>query len=138
MPLQSSEKLNDWLDFADIHLLPQKKGAADLVLPSKLLGIMASGRPVIASSPVDSELGQIADHVGIKIDSGNCQQLIQAILTLIENPRLATKLGGNGRKVAVDNYDINKAMHPLVAMLTEAKAAVLMLFAGRDYLDNAS
>ena len=51
LPLQPMERLNDWLNAADIHLLPQKAEAADLVLPSKLLGILASGRPVVASSP---------------------------------------------------------------------------------------
>lgn len=50
LPLQPIERLNDWLNAADIHLLPQKAEAADLVLPSKLLGILASGRPVVASS----------------------------------------------------------------------------------------
>lgn len=118
LPLQSPEKLNDWLNLADIHLLPQKKGAADLVLPSKLMGIMASGKPVIASSPVDSELGQIADQVGLRVDPGNCQQLVQAISRLITNPALAKKLGDHGRRIAVDRYDVNKVMQRLVAMLS--------------------
>ena len=33
---------------ADIHLLPQRADAADLVMPSKINGILASGRPVVA------------------------------------------------------------------------------------------
>ena len=49
LPLQSTDRLNDLLNAADIHLLPQSKGAADLVMPSKLNGILSSGRPVIAT-----------------------------------------------------------------------------------------
>ena len=44
LPLQPMERLNDWLNLADIHV-PQRAEAAGLVLPSKLLGILASGRP---------------------------------------------------------------------------------------------
>lgn len=48
LPLQPADCMNDWLNAADIHLLPQKAGAAYLVLSSKLLGMLASGRPVVA------------------------------------------------------------------------------------------
>ena len=44
LPLQSADRLNELLNLADIHLLPQLGDAADLVMPSKLTGIMASGR----------------------------------------------------------------------------------------------
>ena len=49
LPLQPSERLSELLGMADIHLLPQSPDAADLVLPSKLSGMLASGRPVIAT-----------------------------------------------------------------------------------------
>jgi len=45
IPLQPLDRLNHLLNLADIHLLPQKADAADLVMPSKLTGMLASGRP---------------------------------------------------------------------------------------------
>ncbi len=45
LPLQPLERLPELLATADIHLLPQRPEAADLVLPSKLTGMLASGRP---------------------------------------------------------------------------------------------
>ena len=53
--LQPLEKLNQLLNTADIHILPQRADAADLVMPSKLLGMMASGRAVIATANPDTE-----------------------------------------------------------------------------------
>ena len=50
LPLQPYDRLNDLLNAADIHLLPQRPDAADLVMPSKLTGMLASGRPVIATA----------------------------------------------------------------------------------------
>ena len=37
---------------ADIHLLPQRADAADLVMPSKLTGMLASARAVVATAHV--------------------------------------------------------------------------------------
>lgn len=47
--LQPREQLGELLGLATVHLLPQIAGAADLVLPSKLANMLASGRPVIAT-----------------------------------------------------------------------------------------
>ena len=49
LPLQPMSRLNELLNIADIHLLPQLACAADLVMPSKLTGMMASGKPVLAN-----------------------------------------------------------------------------------------
>ncbi|MFC2054277.1 glycosyltransferase WbuB [Chloroflexota bacterium] len=56
LPLQPTERLNVLLNMADIHVLPQRSDAADLVMPSKLTGMLASGKPVIATASPDTEL----------------------------------------------------------------------------------
>ncbi len=43
--LQPQDRLNELLNLADVHLLPQRAEAEDLVMPSKLTAIMACGRP---------------------------------------------------------------------------------------------
>ncbi len=48
--LQPDDRFTELLRAADFHLIPQRSEAADLVLPSKLGGIFATGRPVIAMS----------------------------------------------------------------------------------------
>ena len=50
LPLQPKEKLNAFLGTADIHILPQRADAADLVMPSKLTGMLSSGRAVIGTA----------------------------------------------------------------------------------------
>ena len=56
MPLQSEEKLNRFLNMADVHLVVQKAGIADLMMPSKLANIMAvGGLPLVTVNGV-SEL----------------------------------------------------------------------------------
>jgi colanic acid biosynthesis glycosyl transferase WcaI len=50
LPLQPLRRLSDLLALADIHLLPQRADAADLVMPSKLGGMLASARPVVTTA----------------------------------------------------------------------------------------
>jgi len=117
LPLQPEERMNEWLNLADIHLLPQKRSAADLVLPSKLLGIMASGRPVIASSPVGTELANLAEASGIRIDPEDKRQLVAAILLLVNNEELSANLGAEGRRLAISHFDEDKVLQELRRLL---------------------
>ena len=48
--LQPAARMGAMLTMADLHLLPQIAGAADLVLPSKLTNMLFSGRPVVATT----------------------------------------------------------------------------------------
>ena len=67
IPLQPPEKLNLLLNIADIHILPQRADAADLVMPSKLLGMLASGKAVIATANPGTELGNVVSLVGVAV-----------------------------------------------------------------------
>jgi colanic acid biosynthesis glycosyl transferase WcaI len=65
-PLQAWEDVPAMLVMADVHLVVQKKGAADAVLPSKLTNILSAGGRSVVTAEVDTELGQIeANYPGI-------------------------------------------------------------------------
>lgn len=104
LPLQPLQRLNDWLNLADVHLLPQKAGAADLVLPSKVLGMLASGRPMVASSPPGSELGQLAEVAGLRVEPEDPAGFATAIRKLVSNPELRHQLGQAARRLVVEQY----------------------------------
>ncbi|MFN9071500.1 MAG: glycosyltransferase, partial [Cyanobacteriota bacterium] len=104
LPLQPVEQLNDWLNLADVHLLPQKAGAADLVLPSKLMGILASGRPLVASSPAGSELGQLAEQAGLRVEPEDHRAFAMAVRRLVTDPELRERLGDRARQLAEQRF----------------------------------
>jgi colanic acid biosynthesis glycosyl transferase WcaI len=104
LPLQPAERMNDWLNMADVHLLPQKGSAADLVLPSKLLGILASGRPVVVSSPASSELGQLAEQGGIRVEPEDATAFAAALQQLVGDPELRRALGQRARLLAEERF----------------------------------
>jgi colanic acid biosynthesis glycosyl transferase WcaI len=113
MPLQPAERLNDWLNLADVHLLPQKAGAADLVLPSKLLGILASGRPFVAGSPEGSELGDLAELAGIRVDPQDGPAFAEALRRLLADRALREHLGKQGRLLAEQRYGRDSVLNRL-------------------------
>ena len=104
LPLQPATSINEWLNIADIHLLPQKEDAADLVMPSKLLGILASGRPLVASSPADSELGKLTEEAGIRVEPGDAEGFATAIRRLARDRELRTSFGSRGRQLVEERY----------------------------------
>ncbi len=103
LPLQPFEKLGELLCTADIHLLPQSQGAADLVLPSKLSGMLASGRPVIATCLSGTELDSVVSKCGLIVPPQDSTALAAAICELADDSALRLELGRRARVVA-ENY----------------------------------
>ncbi len=69
-PLQPYEKLSAFLAMADVHLVLQKKSASDLVMPSKLTGILAAGGlSLVTSLPGTTLFDLIHEHnMGILVE----------------------------------------------------------------------
>ena len=82
LPLQPVEKLNHLLNVADIHLLPQKSAATDLVMPSKLSGMFASGRPVVATAFEGTQLMRTVQNRGIVVNPDDLESFVKAIYQL--------------------------------------------------------
>jgi len=81
-PLQPYESLPDLLCAADIHLVLQKRGTADAVLPSKVTGILAAGGHAIITAEENTELGHILKenpHIATLIPPESKNHLINAI-----------------------------------------------------------
>ncbi|MEI8298017.1 MAG: glycosyltransferase WbuB [Pseudomonadota bacterium] len=110
LPLQPLELLNDLMSTADIHLLPQRAGAADLVMPSKLPTMLASGRAVIASAAPESELGRLVARVGRIVPPGDAGALAEAIVELVADPALREQIGLAGRELARGLWEVNAVL----------------------------
>ena len=105
LPLQPFERLGDLLCMADIHLLPQSVGASDLVLPSKLSGMLASGRPVIATCNPGTELDTVVSQCGIVVPPQHAPALADAVTRLANDAALRQELGIRARLYAESNFE---------------------------------
>jgi colanic acid biosynthesis glycosyl transferase WcaI len=104
-PLQPVERLGELLCMADMHLLPQHLGAADLVLPSKLSGMLASGRPVIATCSAGTELESVVSQCGMVVPPEDSAQLAAAICRLADDVPMRLELGRRARAYAEANLE---------------------------------
>ncbi|QKG72659.1 WcaI family glycosyltransferase [Erythrobacter mangrovi] len=102
--LQPNERVGELLNLADIHLLPQLPGAADLVLPSKLGNILASGRPVIATVLPGSGIAQELEGSGVIVPAQDGDALAWAIRQLADDANLRDQMGQIGRQRAASHW----------------------------------
>lgn len=107
LPVQSLERLPEMLAAGDIHLVVQKREAADLVMPSKLTSIMAAGRAVVATADPGTALHDIvtAHGTGIVTVPEDVDQIVQALKRLVQEPSLREEMGRNARKYAERHLD---------------------------------
>jgi len=125
MPLQPLALLPAMLSAADIHLVIQRGGAADLVMPSKLTNIFAVGGVAVVTVEKDSELGRHAEgeHACLyRCDPDNADALVDAINRMIEHRELAVSLGLRAITYATDYIDMD---HVLGQLESRLRAAVI-------------
>lgn len=87
--LQPYEDLPALLASADCHLVVQKRGAADAVLPSKLTNILAVGGNAVITADAETSLGELcAEFQGIAqlVEPESCSALVQGILSALSMP----------------------------------------------------
>lgn len=98
LPLQPEERLCELLNLADLHVLPQSRGAADLVLPSKLGGMLASGKPLLVTADAGTELFEVLTGTAILVPAGDSAAIareIRSVAVAGAHPSL-----GDGRSLA--------------------------------------
>ena len=85
--LQPYERLPELLAMADIHLVVQKKGAADIVLPSKLTSIVSIGGHTLITAESDTELGILCEHhpgIAHRVEPEDTTAFIEGLEYLLE------------------------------------------------------
>ncbi|MBD3679152.1 MAG: WcaI family glycosyltransferase [Rhodobacteraceae bacterium] len=122
LPLQPAERLGELLAMAEMHLLPQIAGAADLVLPSKLTNMMASGRPVVATADPGTAIASAVGGCGAVVPPGDLDGLANAVGSLLDDPDLRARLGARARTRAEALWDRQRILPRFVADI-EALAA---------------
>ena len=115
LPLQPAGRVSDLLGMADIHLLPQSPDAADLVLPSKLSGMLASGRPVIATCNSGTEISEIVSKCGLVVPPEDGMALSRAILKLADDSQTRFEFGKRGREIAEERFERNAVLSHVFA-----------------------
>ena len=117
LPYQAKEHLTESFASADVFVISLKQGLAGYIVPSKLYGILAAGRPFVASVEEDTEVATVARkfNCGLLAQPGDPADLAKNILQLYANNHLRLHFGANAREAALhfDRKAQVKAYHDL-------------------------
>ncbi|MEN8817183.1 MAG: WcaI family glycosyltransferase [Nonlabens sp.] len=113
------EELSDLLCSADAHFLFQKTEVLDTVMPSKLLGMMASEKPSLVLGNEASEVKTVMNNAnaGLYFSEPDVQLAIQQLKTWRANQDLRKKIGTDARNYVVKHFSrkeiLNNWIHEL-------------------------
>lgn len=102
LPYQPKALLHESFAAADAFLVSLKSGIEGFIVPSKVYGILAAGRPYIAATDPSSEPAQIARESGCGLVAapGDPAALADAIALLYDDPVMTREMGSRARLVA--------------------------------------
>jgi colanic acid biosynthesis glycosyl transferase WcaI len=108
MDFLPQEELDTSLTCCHVALISLNSGLEGIAVPCKLYGILASGRPIIAQVPEESEVAYVVkeENCGFVIPPGNTQELAQRILELAGNRPLAREMGLRSFEAYKSKYTI--------------------------------
>ena len=108
-PYQRSDVLKYSLSAADVHWISLRPEFEGLVVPSKIYGIAAAGRPIIAITAKDGEIAALVEshRCGFVIEPGDAQALAARLTDLANDPALCAELGMRARTMLQN--DLTKA-----------------------------
>lgn len=102
--LQPKERLSELMGLATVHLLPQLAVAADLLLPSKLTNMLASGRPVVATAATGTGLAREVEGCGLVVPPEDASAFAGAIEILLDDGEFRTAAGIAARQRADERW----------------------------------
>src|SRR5262249_52721370 len=107
LPYRTRHELTVSLGAADVSLVTLSEGMQGLVVPSKVYGVMAAGRPVIFVAPRNSEAANTIENpaCGYAIPNGRPSDLKRAILKLKTDKKLAEQMGRTSREQFETKFD---------------------------------
>ena len=120
-PFQPREILTYSLGLADVSLVSLEKGFEGMVVPSKIYGILASGRPMIAIVGGKSEITEVIrkGECGEIVKIGDSKALSDIIINYYHNLNKGYEEGINGRKYFEKNYDRRIAIKKYIKVIED-------------------
>jgi len=121
LPYQPRERLDHSLSAGDVHLVSLRGEMQGLIVPSKIYGILAAGRPAILIGGRDNEVAQIIEEhrCGFVVSEGDVDALCAAIEKLADEPGLAASMGRRARAAFEKRYNFDLALAAWHRLLTD-------------------
>ncbi|BCY27832.1 glycosyltransferase family 4 protein [Flavobacterium okayamense] len=113
--------LSNLLCTADCHFLFQKSDVIDSVMPSKLLGMMASAKPSIITGNKNSEVNNILSNSsgGYYIASNNVKEVYEKVISLKNNAEKSSNMGAQAREFVKNNFSDKAVLDSFIVKIND-------------------
>jgi colanic acid biosynthesis glycosyl transferase WcaI len=113
------------LSSAHVHVVGLARGLSGFVVPSRLYGVLAVGRPVIAAADADSETADLVGSIGcgVVVPPGRPELLAAAIRRAHDGEYDLEEMGRRAREYAVAEADRTVAVDRYRDLLSELTGA---------------
>ena len=124
LPFFPANKIPSVLAAADAHVVTVKRGLEGVVVPSKLYGILAAGKPILAVAPEETDAASLGAKFGFAVsaDPDRPEEVVAAIRSLVGDQAKVQNMARAARAVAPD-YDRVKELQKFVKIIEGAVKA---------------
>jgi len=114
-----ANKIPSVLAAADAHVITVKRGLEGVVVPSKLYGILAAGKPIVAVAPKETEAVSLGSQRGFAVaaDPDRPAEVVSEVRTLASDPQKLKSMSEAARAAAPD-YDRVKELQKFTEIIS--------------------
>jgi glycosyltransferase involved in cell wall biosynthesis len=118
-PWVEQRQLGASLTAGDVHLVTLREGLAGLLVPSKIYGILAAGRPTLFVGPVGCEVDRLLDQgrCGFTVQQGDGEELARRIVAYADELQLRTDHGRLARELFERRFEREHALSRLCRII---------------------
>ena len=118
-----ASKIPSVLAAADAHVITVKRGLEGVVVPSKMYGILAAGKPIVAVAPKETDAVSLGIQCGFAVaaDPDRPAEVVSAVRALASDPN-KLKAMGEAARAAAPGYDRAKELQKFVKIIDQLTA----------------
>ncbi len=114
-------KIPSVLAAPDAHIITVKRGLEGVVVPSKMYGILAAGKPIVAVAPAECDVVSIGKRKGFSIsaDPDDPEEFAERVRELLSNAQRLHRMGEAAELVAPE-YARRQELQKLIEVVEES------------------
>jgi glycosyltransferase involved in cell wall biosynthesis len=122
LPFRPRPELSASLGAADLHIVPLRAGLAGCLVPSKVYGILAVGRPLVALMEPDAEVARLVAETatGFVVAPDDVEGLVRTIKQAAADPTALAEMGARARQLAEERFDRRLSAERFAAVVDAA------------------
>ncbi len=125
LPLQPHERFVELLERSDLSLITQLRSVADIVFPSKVLTLMAAGKPIVAAVGRNSEIARVIGEsgAGVVVAPEDPAAMAEAIVKLKADPAGCATMSARARQYALAHWERDAVLQQMELELIRIASA---------------